>query len=280
MCGLARAGVIPSRTQSSVAVSGDNTHWFLVNASPDLRTQIEAFAPLQPRGEPIRSSPIDGVLLTNADLDHTLGLFALREGHALRVHLSAPVRQSLIDDLHLDSLLRAFTVLHWCDASPEVTPLTLPNGASSGLLYRAIALDAKAPRFAKAPNQVDAGQAVAYVITDERSGKMLVCAPDVGTISDPLRKALIDADAILFDGTFSSDDELRELGASTLTARQMGHLPVCESLPQLASRKLSARVIYIHINNTNPMLDPNSAAAAAVRRAGFEVGWDGLEFDL
>jgi pyrroloquinoline quinone biosynthesis protein B len=280
-CRLARTGAIPRRTQSSIAVSGDDTHWFLVNASPDLRAQIESFAPLQPQTDALRSTPIDGVLLTNADLDHTLGLFLLREGNSLRVHLSAPVRCSLVENLHVDSLLRPFTDLQWSDVPENDTPLTLRNGEPSGLLCRAIWLDGKPPRFARSQTKDESpGHAVAYVLTDARAGTQLVCAPEVGAVDERLLEAIHRADVVLFDGTFWTDDELIALRASRFSAREMGHLPVCESLPQLAALKSAARIIYIHINNTNPILDPNSSAAETVRRAGVEIGMDGLEFVL
>ncbi|HEX5177428.1 MAG TPA: MBL fold metallo-hydrolase, partial [Chthoniobacteraceae bacterium] len=238
-------------------------------------------APLQPRGDALRSSPIDGVLLTNADLDHTLGLFLLREGNSLRVHLSPPVRHALVESLRLESLLRPFTDLQWCDVPQNDTPLMLRNGEPSGLLYRAISLEAKPPRFARSHTPDESGgHAVAYVLTDARAGTQLVCAPDVGVISERLRDAIHDANVIFFDGTFWADDELGALGASRFSAREMGHIPVHESWPQLAAIKSQARIIYIHINNTNPMLDSDSPEAKRVRQAGLEIGMDGLEFVL
>ena len=277
-CGLARCGAIPARTQSSVALSADGERWFLLNASPDLRAQIEAFPPLQPSPETMRGSPIEGVLVTNADLDHTLGLFALREGGGVRVHASEAVRQSLAGGLNLDAVLGAFSGITWTAPPETPEPLRRADGSASGLLYRAIPLSGKPPRFAR-PGGDGEGHVLAYELTDVRTGGRLLFAPDVADFSAPLDAALERADAVLFDGTFWSQTELIDLGAGHLSADEMGHWPVSESLPLLAKRP-GQRRIYLHINNTNPMLDPDSPEHAAVQAAGIGVAEDEWEFEL
>ena len=261
-----------------MAIGADRQHWFLVNASPDVRSQIEGFDPLQPRNESFRDSPLADVLLTNADLDHTLGLVLLREGLPLRVHATGAVRRTVENDLRLGELLKPFGGVSWVEPPSAFEPLALQGGAPSGLEYRAIALANEPPVYAKAGP--DAGQSVAYQIRDCRTGSRLLVAPDVGALPVEFTEALAHSDAIFFDGTFWSDTELQKVKAGARTARAMGHLPISDgSLPAL--RDLPARLkVYLHINNTNPILDPFSLERKAVERAGILVGEDGQVFEL
>lgn len=150
ICREARAGtgLVRPRTQSSVAISADGRNWFLLNASPDIRAQIESFVPLQPSGKG-RNSPIEGVLLTNADLDHTLGLMLLREGEKLRVHATPNVRQALTEGISFQPALESFSGTEWIVPPPISTRLLLRDGSPSGLRYQSIALPGKPPPFCK-----------------------------------------------------------------------------------------------------------------------------------
>ncbi|MEQ1858718.1 MAG: MBL fold metallo-hydrolase [Chthoniobacteraceae bacterium] len=240
--------------QSGVALGVEGGRWILVNASPDIRAQIEAFPELHPRSE--RDTPIAGVLLTNADLDHVLGLYMLREGGALDVFATDATRECIERHLGIGAAHRG---IRWL-APPLVR-------------MRAIPLPAAAPRYA---TPFAGEHSVAFEIEGEHG--TLVVAPDVGEITPDLDAALHRASAVLFDGTFWSDDELQQIEPKARTAREMGHLPVQASLPRLAA--LPARVkVFLHINNTNPIL-AHSAERAAVETAGWQVGRDGFEFDV
>lgn len=277
-CLAARAGRIPTRTQSSVALSADGQSWFLVNASPDLRAQIEATPALHPRDTSARNSPIAGVLLTNADLDHVLGLILLREGEALPVLATDAVRETLTGPLGFETLLGGFCGIRWEAAPAEFSLLRLRDGSPSGLAVRTIFLPGGPPRFDKT-STAQSGHSVAYQIRDERGARLLL-APDVAEITPELQRALEESDAVIFDGTFWVADELRRLDPKARTAQQMGHLPIRDgSLDVL--RRLPARwKVFTHINNTNPILAADSPQRAAVLAAGVLVGEDGLEFEL
>lgn len=285
-CPLCREARVPGgrvrpRTQSCVAVSADGHRWFLLNASPDLRAQIESAPPLQPPAGRTRGSPIEAVLLTNADLDHTLGLLLLREGEKLRVHATPAVRGSLTQGLALPATLGSFCGLEWIDPPSDIAPLPGRGGSRSGLLYRAFGLGGRPPRFAKQPAFL-AGHTIGYRIVDERTGGSLLFLPDVAALDDTLRNRLSDCDALLFDGTFWSEHEMQESGTGNLPAAGMGHVPVSGplgSLKVLAELKVKHK-IYVHINNTNPMLFEDSPERAAVVAAGCQVASDGMEISI
>ncbi len=263
-----------------MALSDDGARWFLVNASPDLRAQIEAFPALRPAPDAARNTPIAGVLLTNADLDHVLGLFLLREAGHLRIFSPAPILQVLARDLRLTEILRPFcTILHDEPAYEEFAPLPSADGKPGSLSVRAIPLSAKPPPFSS--GEILAGpQSVAYEIVDERTKGRLVVAPDVAAITPELQQAMEAADAVLVDGTFWSNLEFQQVTGKTRTADDMGHLPIEDGSLNVL-RKLEARhKVYFHINNTNPILAPGSKERAAVESAGIAVGHDGLEFEL
>ncbi len=277
-CRAARAGKIPACTQSSAAISADGVNWFLVNASPDLRAQIEATPELQPAGCSPRNSPIAGVLLTNGDLDHVLGLILLREGEPVSVVATDAVRETLTASLGFDALLDGFCGLQWEEAGEDFAALCLRDGSPSGLSARAIYLPGGPPRFVEAA-QVRVGHSIAFEITDE-SGARLLVAPDVAEITPELHRALEVADAVLFDGTFWSAEELRRIDPSARTADEMGHLPIHEGSLNVLGKIPARRKIFTHINNTNPILAKDSPERTAVVAAGLEVGEDGMEFQL
>ncbi len=172
-CREARAGstrVVP-RSQSSVAVSADGRAWFLLNASPDLRVQLESVPRLHPRTKMPRSTNIEAVLLTNADLDHTLGLLLMREGGKIRVHATPRVREALTRGLSVAPTLKSFGGIHWTKPPHRLSPLLCRNGSRSGLRYQAIDVIGKPPRFMKGRQANGFGHSVGYRIVDEKSGR-------------------------------------------------------------------------------------------------------------
>lgn len=262
-----------------MALSADGERWFLVNASPDLRAQIEAFPGLQPSAASPRNTPIEGVLLTNADLDHVLGLFLLRESGQLRVIAPKAIFQVLEKDLHLTDTLKAFCPIDHDDPPlKKLEPLLTKKGEPSGLLYRAIALSSKPPPFSKAPAK--GTQSVAYEIVDAKTKGRLVVAPDVAKINPELQKAMKTANVILFDGTFWSNHEFQKLTGKKRTADDMGHVPIHHGSLEVLRKVKARHKIYFHINNTNPILRPDSPERIRIERAGLTVGVDGAEFEL
>lgn len=284
VCREARAGSgrVHARTQSSVAMSADGGHWFLLNASPDIRAQIESVPALQPSTGKIRNSPIEAVLLTNADLDHTLGLLLLREGEKLRIHATASVRRSLSEGIFLASTLDCFCGAEWIEPPTKPQPLLRRDSSESGLTYKAIPLKGKSPRYVKSRSTPSTGNAVGYHVTDDKTGGSLLFLPEVAQLDDELLSVLLECDVLVFDGTFWSENEMHERGTGNLSAAEMGHLPISGasgSLNVLAKLGVKHK-IYTHINNTNPILIENSAECAVVKTAGCEVGRDGMEIEI
>jgi pyrroloquinoline quinone biosynthesis protein B len=255
-CAAARKGEIAPQTQSGVAVSADDRGWFLVNASPDLPRQIESMPALQPQPGSLRNSPIAGVLLTNADLDHTLGLLLLRQQQTPVLIYASDATRSALDWLEL--LLHPFGGTNWRTASGDF------NSLSNGLAFRAIELH----------------KSNAFQLRDEVSGRVALVAPVVGELTAELRDAVNTSDVILFDGTFWNDDELRAVRRGARSAREMNHLPISDSSLALLRHSPARRKIYVHINNTNPILMPGSRERALVQQAGIEIACDGLEINL
>lgn len=276
-CRAARDGSRPARrrTQSSVAVSADRRRWFLLNASPDVHAQIEACPALHPAGG--RAVPLAAVLLTDAELDHTLGLLLLREGRGIQVHGTEATKDTMRNGSGLLRTLEAYCPVDW---HPVAVGAEVP--LADGLRYRAFDVPTrKRPRFA-ATTVHGEGRVVGYRVTDERSGRALVFLPGVQRLTGEVRAGLDDCACLLVDGTCWSDDELVSLGLAGKTAREMGHLPIGGpggSLELLAPLPIE-RKIYTHINNTNPILLEDSPERRAVTERGMEVAVDGLELRI
>lgn len=289
-CRSFRAGTFhgKARTQAQVAISADSEHWFLLGASPDLRAQIEATRELHPRAHEniTRHSPISGAVLLNADIDHVLGLLLLRELQPLRVHATKSVHRILIDDNSMFAMLqRVPAQLSWNEFTPGASfSLLAPTGEDSGLHCHPLSLGAHFPAYVSAPRraQLPPSESSLGLIVESSSKKRLAFMPAVPRIDDVLLKAIESADLILFDGTFWSDDELIRIQGSGQTARQMGHVPVSSpggSLEKLAHLR-QPRKIYVHINNTNPMLNEDSPEYRQVLETGWEIAEDGWQFEL
>jgi pyrroloquinoline quinone biosynthesis protein B len=278
-----------ARGQTQVAVSREGEAWFLLGASPDLRSQIDATAELHPRltnGEGIRQSPIVAIVLANADLDHVLGLLLLRELHAFRVHATKSVRRILTKDNSMfGTLERVSDQVSWNEFTPGTSfPLLDACGDASGLRCRALPLGTHYPSYVSPPrrSQLAQSEASQALIIESPSNKRLAYMPAVPRLDAPLLKEIDSADVLLFDGTFWSDDELIRIEGSTQTAREMGHVPVsgeAGSLRRLAQLRCP-RKIYIHINNTNPILNEAGPEYRQVRESGWEIAEDGWQFDL
>ena len=221
------------------------------------------------------------MLLTNADLDHVLGLYSLREGGPFTIYATAGVRAAVENGLGLESVLNCFCRPVWREPSfDDFVRLIAGSKTSATLLFRAIDLRGKPPPFCSQADAINEGQSVAYEFQDAVTGKHLLVAPDVAEINPALEGALNRSDAILFDGTFWSPDELAQVRSGAKKAADMGHLTIREGSLELLRGLPAKQKIYIHINNTNPIWGRDTAERAAVERAGLKVGHDGMEFEL
>ena len=258
-CAAARTGKIEPQTQSSIAISAgsEGPHgWWLINASPDLLRQIERTPQLQPRDQPSRNSQIAGVLLTNADIDHVLGLLLLREQEKpLVVYAADETRAALA---WLNGLLARFCGIDWRKITADFQPL------DDALKFRAIEL----PHSVAFHFQRDAPRATALL------------APSVGELTEQLRGAVQDSDVVFFDGTFWTEGELAGVRPGARSAREMNHLPISDGSLDLLRQSRARRKIYTHINNTNPILMPGTPERAQIEQAGIEIARDGLEIVL
>jgi pyrroloquinoline quinone biosynthesis protein B len=272
-CEAARSGAAVPRTQSSIAIRGETGPWWLANASPDLRQQLELLA--AERTDGVRAAPVAGVLLTDAEIDHTAGLLLLRESaSAIRVYGSEAVRHALTDGFPVLTVLRDYCGVNWRTLEPGVARAI--DGTS--LEVESFAAGGDAPRYLAGADV----EAVGLVFRDRAAGGVLTYVPGLARLDDDVLGRLAASDAVLVDGTFWRDDELARLGISARTARQMGHVPLSGpggALETLA-RLERPRVILVHVNNTNPVLLERSPERDAVLRAGVEIAHDGLEIEL
>jgi pyrroloquinoline quinone biosynthesis protein B len=280
-CRRVRAGRFPgvARTQTQLAWQSEPGRWTLLNASPDLRAQIETTPELWPQ-DGNRHSPISDVILTGAEVDQAIGLLLLREFHSFRVHATRSVRRILTEDNSLFGVLRRFAGQACWEDIPLDTTFSV-----GGARLEALPLAGSFPGFIGGARSAESDPAEAVIglwITPESGGKTLAFLPGIGSVPDSLLERLRQCDVLLFDGTFWSDEEPARIPGLGKTASQMGHMPISGpggSLASLAGLD-RPRKILIHINNTNPILDEDSAEHRAVGEAGWEVARDGMEITL
>jgi pyrroloquinoline quinone biosynthesis protein B len=283
-CKQARAGAagFRTRTQESVAISADDESWFLLNASPEVRAQIESFQKLHPRES--RHSPIAGIVLTNGDLDHCLGLLSLRESHPLRLITTASIERGFREDNVLFRTLQRFEGQLQFQALQlnQAAPLLRADGKDSGLTIEAVPVLGKLPIHLEKQSTPSAEDSIGLLIRQPAKNMTLGYFSGVAGPSDSLRAALDKADCIFFDGTFWSEDELPARGLLEKNAKDMAHWPIggehgsAQYLGQLANK----RRIFIHINNSNPILNDGGLETAQLRAAGFDIADDGMELSL
>jgi pyrroloquinoline quinone biosynthesis protein B len=270
------------RTQSSIIVSsGSDTEWALVNASPDLLAQIQANSVLQP-GRAIRDSAICGIVLADGQVDHTTGLYMLREA-------SKPWPLWCTDSTYAD-LTRGNPILnvlsHYCGVERHRIGLEGEEfvvAGVRGVRWRALPVASKPAPYSPNRESPVPGDNIALELIDDVTGHSAFYAPGLGAIDEPIWQAMQSARCVLVDGTFWTDDEMIRLGVSRKRARDIGHLPqsgvggMIEWLERLSPQ---TRRVLIHINNTNPILDEDSAERAELTRRGIEVAFDGMEIEL
>jgi pyrroloquinoline quinone biosynthesis protein B len=276
ICEAARGGERAwTRTQSSLAIRGREGPWFLVNASPDVRQQLEGLH--EPAANGVRTAPIAGVLLTDAEIDHTAGLLLLRESATpVRVYGDEGVRFALREGFPVLPVLERYCGLEWRTLrAGEQTEL-----AGSSLVVERFASGGDAPRYLDGSDVELEASGLRFL--DEIAGAVVTYVPGMARLDGDIRERLAASDLVLVDGTFWTDDELPRLGYTRRGAHDMGHLPLAGADGTIeALRSLTRpRKVLVHINNTNPILLEDSPERAAVTAAGIEVGYDGMEVAL
>ena len=280
-CADARQGnpAVRKRTQSSVAVSSDGERWTLLNASPDLRQQIDATPQLWPPPDgALRASPIVTVILTNADVDHVAGLLNLREGVAFTLYAAEPVLAALaanpmygvLNSSHVARVPLTLERSHTITGGLTVEAFPVPGKVA---LY----LESSAPGFG-----TKTGDTVGLRICDPANGGAFHFIPGCAAIDAPLAARLRRSPLVLFDGTLYTDEEMIVQGLSAKTGQRMGHMAMAGpqgSISAFAALQVERRV-FVHMNNSNPALREDSPERAAVEGAGWQIAWDGMEIEL
>ncbi len=273
-CNLARSGEIPSQSQSSLAVTGNGTDWAILNASPDIRQQLADAASLHPTD--LRTLPLRSVVLTNGDIDHVAGLLTLREMQPFTLYATAEIHRVLAEN-------PIFSALNASVVRRETISVGDPFRPTPGVTAELFPVPGKVPLYLE-------GETVETELLGEQTvGVMLIAGdkrafyiPGCATLNDDLRQRLQNADVLFFDGTLWSDDEMVRAGLGQKTGKRMGHMSMSGedgSLRAFDAQEIGRR-IYVHMNNTNPVLRPGSEERATVEAAGWAVGHDGMEISI
>lgn len=283
MCEGERTGVINAhaRTQSSIAVSTDKVNWLLVNASPDIRTQLNANHQLLQPARQLRDTGITAVMLADSQIDHTTGLLILRESpKPLELYCTDSVYEDLTTGFPVLNMLQ-----YYCGVNRHVLPLDGTAFSIPGLdslRITSVGLHSKAPPYSPHRNDPGIGDNVGFWFEDTATGGKLFYAPGLGEIEPHLQAFFANADCVLVDGTCWTDDEMLRRKVGTKPALAMGHLPQSGrgGMMEWLANFPNTRRILIHINNTNPILDEGSPERAELAAAGIEVAFDGMLLEL
>jgi len=262
------------RTQASLAITADGENWVLINASPDLPQQLRRSNALHPRVG-TRGSPIKAVILTGAEIDQVTGLLSLREREPFAVCATAATLAALADNSMFGAL--APDVVKRQEVVPG-TPVTLPGGLQAELFT----VPGKAPLYLEGENPQTAIETGANVGVELSAGRARISfIPGAAAVTPAVAERIARADVVFFDGTLFRDDEMIATGTGTKTGRRMGHMPIDGDDGSLAALTgVATRRIYMHINNTNPILVEGSPERLHVERKGWEVAEDGIEIVL
>jgi pyrroloquinoline quinone biosynthesis protein B len=284
VCQAARGGGLQS-TQASIAISADGEHWFLINASPDLRQQLIATPQLHPKGPWLRHSPIAGVILTNGEVDAVAGLLSMREGSPFTIYAHSRVL-AILKANSIFNVLSETKVRRQAIAIEEAFEPALPDGAPSGIEILPFAVPGKGAWYLEGKTHPagdgGAGDTLGLRIGDKASGKHLYFLAACAELTPELKARLAGASLIFFDGTVWRDDELIAAGLGPKTGQAMGHISMSGengAIAALADLGID-RKIFLHINNSNPALLRDSAERATAERAGWQIPADGTEITL
>jgi pyrroloquinoline quinone biosynthesis protein B len=264
---------VPTRTQPALAVSADGVRWSVLNAGPDLRSQLAAFPALHPKPG-TRDVALDTVVLTSAELDHVLGLLVLREALSFRILSTRWVRDAILEHNAAWRLLEPVWGAVALDA-----PLYLDRNRA--LEARFFPVAPKVPGYLRDLAKPHAETTTGLRITERATGARLAFVPGLASLDSATAAELAAADVRFVDGTFFTGDELRAVKPGASDAAAMGHAPITGADGTLSALAgLPGRTWYIHMNCTNPVLDAASPERARVRRAGVEIAADGMEIEL
>jgi pyrroloquinoline quinone biosynthesis protein B len=286
VCQAARTGHPELQsTQASIAVSADNEHWFLINASPDLRQQLIATPQLHPKSGSLRHSPIAGVILTNSEIDAVAGLLSMREGWPFAIY-AHPRVLAILKANSIFNVLSEANVNRRAIAIDEAFEPALPDGSPSGIEILPFAVPGKGAWYlegkAHPAGDGGAGDTLGLRIADRTSGKYFYFLAACARVSPELKQRLAGAPLVFFDGTVWRDDELIAAGLGSKTGQAMGHIAMSGengAMAALADIGID-RKIFLHINNSNPALLHDSAERKAAEHAGWQIPTDGMELTL
>ena len=272
-------------TQASIAVSADGDHWFLINASPDLRQQLIATPQLHPKTGALRHSPISGVILTNSEVDAVAGLLSMREGWPFTIYAHARVL-AILRDNSIFNVLNEKNVQRRPIEINEAFEPALPDGSASGMEFLPFAVPGKSAWYLEGkvhPGGTDgAGDTLGLRVTDKATGKYFYFLAACAGVTDDLKARLAGASLVFFDGTVWRDDELIAAGLGNKTGQSMGHIAMSGetgAIASLASLDIE-RKVFLHINNSNPALLHASPERKIAERAGWQIPADGTEITL
>jgi pyrroloquinoline quinone biosynthesis protein B len=272
-------------TQASIAISADGEHWFLINASPDLRQQLSATPQLHPKTGQLRHSPITGVILTNSEVDAVAGLLSMREGSPFAIY-AHPRVLAILKANSIFNVLSETNVRRQPIAIDEAFEPALPDGSPSGIEIVPFAVPGKGAWYlegkAHPAGDGGAGDTLGLRIGDKASGKHLYFLAACAEVTPELKQRLAGASLIFFDGTVWRDDELIAAGLGAKTGQAMGHIAMSGengAMAALADLGID-RKIFLHINNSNPALLQDSSERKVAERAGWEIPADGMELTL
>lgn len=276
-CRAARSGHTELRaTQASIAISADRQHWFLINASPDLRQQLADTPALHPRA--LRHSPIAGVILSNGEIDAIAGLLTLREGSPFTLYGHARVLSLLAENSIFNVLKPAFVPRVTITPDVAFEP-RLTDGTPSGLEIVPFVAPGKAALFVEDTTANEDGDTLGFGIRDKASNERFVFLAACAALTPEVERYLQGANLVFFDGTLFTDDEMIRLGLSQKTGQRMGHMAMSAAIPALDGLG-TQRKFFLHINNSNPALKPGSPERQAVEAAGWQIPADGMEITL
>ncbi|SPP93590.1 pyrroloquinoline quinone biosynthesis protein PqqB [Bradyrhizobium vignae] len=273
------------RTQASVAFSGDGEHWFLINASPDLRQQLNATPQLHPKAGALRHTPIVGVILTNGEVDAVAGLLSMREGSPFTVYAHEKVLAILASN-SIFNVLNEKNVRRQPIGVSEPFELRLPDGARSGLEVLPFAVPGKSAWYLEGKVHPGGGSGdgdtLGLKITDKATGKFFYFIAACAEVTDALKAEIDGAALVFFDGTVWRDDEMIRAGLGHKTGKSMGHVAMSGddgAIARLADLNID-RKLFLHINNSNPALLPDSPERKITEEAGWQIPADGTEIVL
>ncbi len=282
-CDGVRKGTINAkrRTQSSIAVTGDNVNWLLFNASPDILTQFQGFPELQP-ARSIRDTAVKSVLLMDAQIDHTTGLFMLREGKTpLNIYCTDMVYEDLTTGNPIFNILGHYCGINWNKISMDSLDSFEAEGVPN-LKITAVPLSSKAPPYSPHRNNPHIGDNIGIQVEDATSGKKLFYAPGLAEIEDQIKPFMEQADCLMVDGTCWTNDEMAKLGIAQKMSLDMGHLPQSDpgGMIEVLRPLKASKKILIHINNTNPILREDSPERAVLANEKIDVAYDGMDLTI